>query len=409
MNFRSTIVFCICLSGVLHADDKLSNDLQLGGFLSAGYLESSHYNFLAATDGGTTSFMEMGVNASWTAKDRMTINGQLFAFELGSYGNFDLLVDYLFLDYNVQREFGVRIGRIKREVGIHYHVQDIDLSRTSVLLPIGVYDQRFRDISAFLDGASIYGNLDLWDGAYLDYLAYGGYFTIEPDGGVAGYALSELSREANNVAIEQVDSEYNYGVQFWLSPGLEGLRIGVGSTYFPEMSAILTGNLPPTFPIPPLANAPLEIQMNGFDMSISQASLEYYIGTWNFAAEYALTRTNHNHLASALGMPIEMEERLHEETAWYVSASKRMGRFEAAVIYVDNRNSEDNLTVVSPSSKVSIDRQFSLRYDVTDFWTLKAEVHSIEGTKQLFNQLDQNPVLDQRNWTLFAAKSTIYF
>lgn len=410
MTFRNklTVFLCFSFSGLSAAEDS-ANDLQVGGFFSHGYLESSRYSFLADTEGGTTSFIELGLNASWTAKDRLTVNGQLFAFELGAYGNFEPLVDYLFLDYNVSRELGLRLGRVKRELGIFYHVQDIDLSRTSAVLPIGVYDQRFRDISASVDGVSAYGNLDLWDGAYLDYTAYIGCFSVQPDGGVAGYALTELSREVLDAKFTNLDADYSYGVQFWLSPGVEGLLIGLGSTSLPDMNATIGATIPSGFPVPSLVGAPTEIGMSGFDMSISHLSLEYYIGTWNFSAEYALTETNHIYTMGALGVPLANRERLHEETAWYLSASKRLGRFEAAVTYVDNRNASEQHLPPPATGNLSKDKQFSLRYDVNDHWTLKAEIHSIEGTRQLFNQLNQNPVLDENSWTLFAAKSTFYF
>lgn len=385
------------------------NDVQVGGFVSAGYLDSSHYSFLADTEGGTTSFVEGGVHASWTAKDRLTVNGQLFAFELGPYGNFEPLVDYLFVDYNVKRAFGVRAGRIKRELGIFYHVQDIDFSRTAVLLPVGVYDQRIRDISASLDGLSAYGNLDLWEGAYLDYTVYAGYIDLKPDGGVAGFIQSELSKAFTDLKVTSLESKYNHGMQLWLSPGIDNLRVGIGSSSFLEMSSTLTGHVPEGYPAPLPAGTPLDISMKGFDMRIAHASLEYFVGTFGFFAEYAVSSTNHNYYAVPAGMQGTYAEREAEVTAWYLSASKRFGRFEAAVTHVDNRNASDNEEPVRPMAKISIDNQFSLRYDVTDFWTLKAEIHSIEGTRQLFNQFNQNPILDETSWTLFAAKSTFFF
>ena len=278
---HSLLVIFSILSPVSFADE-----LRIKGFLSQGYLESSHYNYLADSEDGDFAFSELAINASWTPLDRTTINGQVFAFELGPYGNYEPILDYLFLDYSPRKEFGIRLGRIKRELGIYNHIQDIDLSRTAILLPMGMYDQRYRDSTAALDGLSTYGTLKLAQGHSIDYNIYGGIYSLENDGGIAGFALSGISRTSINARVEEIITDYNVGFQFWYNPTIEGLRLGLGLSYYPNVTLNTASEFPDQFPIPQLAGQTYRSYNTNINNQGARLSAEYFIGNWNFAAEF---------------------------------------------------------------------------------------------------------------------------
>ena len=128
------------------------NDVSYGGFVSVGYIETSQYNYLVDSEGGSFQFAEVGLNASWSPLDRTKLNGQLFAFELGQYGNYDPIIDYLFVDYSVNQAFGIQAGRVKHPYGIYTEIQDIDVARASILLPGGFYE-RFSPGAAVIAGS----------------------------------------------------------------------------------------------------------------------------------------------------------------------------------------------------------------------------------------------------------------
>lgn len=389
-----------------------AQEVQVGGFFSNGYIESSQYNYLADSHGGSFDFVEAGLNLSWTPRDRTTINAQLFAFELGPYGNFEPLIDYLFVDYNFSRELGVRAGRIKRELGIYYHIQDIDMSRTSILLPMGIYDQRFRDMSAALDGVSVYGNVDLWHSAYMDYTVYAGRTSMKDDGGIAGFALTTISRTATNPLLEHIASDRNYGGQLWISPGIEGLRIGAGSTLFVDIDLTVSGVFPLASPIPMLANLPFRTALRELDYRITHLSFDYFLNNWNFVGEIVTIESEHSQITESGGLAMPSERKTNTSDGWYVSAARRFGPLEAAFAYTeyhDGRTPGNGKVAGLLGTTYNKDSQFSLSYELTDNWILKTEIHSIEGTNRLFNELNQNPELNEEAWTLFAAKSTFFF
>ncbi len=397
---------------VYSSSHTFADEVRFGGFFSNGYIESSHYNYLVDSEEGDFDFMEAGLNASWTPADRTTVNGQVFAFELGKYGNYDLSMDYLFVDYNFTQEFGIRAGRIKREYGIYNHIQDIDVARSTILLPIGTYDPRYRDMSASLDGISFYGAYEVGKHKIIDYSLYGGFIDLKIDGGIAGYGLTTLSRGVINPKAEHIDSKYMYGAQVWYSPAIEGLRLGFSGTYLPDIEFSSTGQFPDLDPNPFLAGKDFRSSSTNVDRYSLKTSIEYFVGDWTFAGEYIRSKLDYDLMAFAGGFPIKNGHESLLSDSWYISGARRLGRFETALTYAEfytDVNDRDGVRFDMPNTANNKDFQISLRYDVTDNWTLKIESHSIKGASRLFNQYNQNPLFDEKNWTLWAAKSTFSF
>ena len=136
--------------------------LDFHGFVSQGFLYSDTYNYLDTdTKDGSFRYSEAGVNVSMNPFPRTHIAIQGFMFDVGDAGKYEPFLDYASIDYTFNDYIGVRGGRIRKPGGIYNAIQDIDLARTYVLLPQGLYDARFRDLDATLDGGEIFGSLPL--------------------------------------------------------------------------------------------------------------------------------------------------------------------------------------------------------------------------------------------------------
>jgi len=403
-------VLAVTLSFLFGSKEAVASEFTLGGSISSGYLESSHYNYLADTEGGTFQFSEAAVNASWTPISRMTVNGQLFAFDLGPYGNFQLELDYLFLDYHFRREFGVRFGRVKREMGLYNHVQDIDVARTSILLPLGVYDHRYRDIGSSVDGGSVYGNLKFLDFGHLDYNLFFGYRQAEDNGAVAGFSITATSPFADDVHFVSLDPTRTYGGQVWWNTRLEGLRLGYSVSKFftdGEMAGTVGASLGS-----PYAGYPMEIGIEGFLLDLNVLSAEYIVDDYTFTAEYLDSLVRSTSRFSVLEFPVGAYEWDAPSNGWYLSAARRFGKWELAYTYARHEidiSDPDGLLFLSEIEKYQKDNQISLRYDVSQNWTLKVEYHGMHGASRLFNQFGQNPAANQEAWNLWATKATFSF
>ena len=76
--------------------------LDIHGFLSQGYLQSDHNNFLADTEEGTFEFREYAINASSNLTDQLRIGAQLFGRDFGDFGNDEIVLDWGFADFRLQ-------------------------------------------------------------------------------------------------------------------------------------------------------------------------------------------------------------------------------------------------------------------------------------------------------------------
>ncbi len=112
------------------------------------------------------------------------------------------------------------------------------------------------------------------------------------------------------------------------------------------------------------------------------------------------------------GIPVQVTHNHRGSDFWYLSGARRFGQFETAVTYSEYKDVSDALEGTPPKpfgADFNKDIQVSIRYDLSENWTLKIESHSIEGTGMLFNQYGQNPTLTATSWTLWAAKTTLHF
>ena len=81
-----------------------------------------------------------------------------------------------------------------------------------------------------------------------------------------------------------------------------------------------------------------------------------------------------------------------------------------SVSYADNNDKEGKNLVArgqAASGAFVKDLAFTLRIDVNAHWLVKAEIHSFDGTYNL--SAVENPKPLEKDWTLFAVKTTFHF
>lgn len=383
-------------------DLKLSENhtVQFHGFASQGALASTDYDYLGKTTETSGKFGELGVNATYSPFARTRISLQGFAFTVGEVGEYKPFLDYAQVDYSFSDAFGVRAGRIRRPEGIYNHIQDVDLARTSVLLPQGMYDARYRDFSASIDGGSLYGTVGLGKGGDLSYEVYGGAVGLSEKGGIARLLQDSFSSPVTSY--DSVNGFPQAGVQLWWNTPLDGFRVGAAVTKAFGFSYDYNLNLPPAMG-------------GGFYRAHTDAlkqhySLEYAWNNWTFQAEY-LFQVYKNH-SDLNGTTISYTQTPND--SWYVGASYRatswmeIGTYYSET-YADTRNRHGSGTA-TPSNAYQKDLTLSLRFDPTAWWIVKLEGHYIHGTSLLQNTAN-NPVAARNDdgWFMFAAKTTFSF
>jgi hypothetical protein len=388
----------LAAEGVRAYELKLNDSLppiDFHGFASQGFLASSDYNYLADNSkDGSFKFTEAGINASINPFPRTRITAQGFLFDVGNIGDYHPFLDYASLEYTLNDQLGIRVGRVRRPSGIYNHIQDVDLARTFVLLPQGIYDARWRDWSAGLDGGELFGSVPLKKAGSLSYEIYGGVVNMADNGGVAAYIINSLPAspvgQFNGIGTTPI-----VGGQLWWSTPIEGLRLGASLTFFDGFAYDATV-------IPPYG--PGKIISNGNVFS-QQYSMEYCVKNWTFQVEYYTYTFNGNRYAPAYG-GAQIGTTSDMPATWYAAASYRFNKyFEAGGYYTQFR---DYTSTDINGAGHQNDFALCLRVDPKDWWTFKIEGHYIDGTGLLRDNL-HNPVQGDNGWLMLAVKTTFSF
>jgi len=372
--------------------------LDFHGFLSQGFLDSSKYNYLGDTTRGSFNYTEAGVNVSMDPFPHTHITAQGFLFDVGRVGQYDPTLDYALVDYNFSDAIGVRAGRIIRPEGIYNSIQSVDLARTSILLPQGLYDARYRDFSGSVDGGSVYGDLKLAKAGDLSYEVYAGMVNLSQNGGIARLLQSDLNNPPYT-SVGSVNGFPEVGAQFWWNTPLDGFRVGVaayqafGFSYnFYEAPFIPGGR----------GNA------TGYtDATDGTQSLEYVWKNWTFQAENKIQYDNNHDEADGQSYG----KSYLTSDAWYVGAAYRFNKwFEAGTYYTEDYN-DISTSISGPTpAAYQTDWAVSLRFDPKPWWIIKVEGHYNHGTA-LLDDNTSNPVADQNGggWFMLALKTTVSF
>ncbi len=409
--FLAVLLSVLLTTGVL-ADEK--SDIHIHGYISQGFMISNHNNYLADTKNGTFQFNELGINVSTGLTDKMQVGTQLAALDLGDLGNDKITIDWAYADYRWQDWLGIRVGKIKLPSGLYSKTRDVDMLRTPILLPQGIYIETFRDTLMAVKGISGYGVVPLRALGSISYEILGGTMNIDKDGptskGVNAGDIFEIEKF-------EVKKVLSWAV-LWETP-LEGLNLGASHLeirfkLFADLSKDLTipVDFPPYMITIAKAGTPLIGEVPDFRRTIF--SLEYTRGELVLAAEYCWQ--DQTLITRIIGL--EPMSRPNKFESVYGSASYRFSDwFETGLYYTEfykNRDDRDGTKTPynPPFFAYQKDTCLTFRFDLNDHWVFKLEGHRMDGTGLCFiqdNLNDRGVPVFTKNWYLLAAKMTFSF
>ncbi len=373
-------------------------NIQFGGFISQGYLDSTNNNYPVDTKSGTFDFREEALNASATFGAHLRVGAQVFAQKLGKYGDDKPLLDWAIVDYNFRPEIGVQVGRLKHPRGLYSDVLDVDMVRPFIFLPQSNYDARLRDYQASFDGAKLYGSISVGQNSF-DYKVFYGDIPMKTDSGIADYfnasSLFAVPPGATSLTLDSVRG----AALNWNTP-VAGLRFGL---YYSSLSHLLVSGAFRQVPIWTSSIDIVKIEYNG-------VSAEYTSGPWTFAGEYLVSKIHTLlTLPRQLGMPPSTGKSGARD--YYVSVARRLGtKFEVGAYYSVSKNGYPG-AADPPAAVDRSDLTAAVRYDLNDHLLFKLEIHSINGTRNLTNVpgISNLPASLKDSMLLFAAKTTLSF
>ncbi len=390
------LAFLILAFAYLPARGAISvgnSNVQIGGFVSQGYIKSDGNNYPFEDKDGTFMFREMAFNASTTVGTHLRVGGQLFAERLGNYGNDQVKLDWANLDYNFRQEIGIRVGRIKYPKGLYGEALDLDVIRPFVFLPMAVYNPILRDFSASFDGAMLYGTLGLGKGGSLDYKVFYGDIPMNKEQGVADFFNN--ANLYSPTGVQKLGLDHVAGVSLDWSTPVSGLKVHAS---FSRLSDVFGDGQ--FYAVPAL---PISVKLPNLDYMVF--GVEYVHNSWTFAGEYFVQDGN----TVIVAAPVLSQTGDYGSNNWYVSAARRLGdKWEVGGYYSYSENRYPSATATKDAKQLG-DWAASVRYDINEHILVKAEVHFVDGNYNMFNTAKTpNPTLDPHT-QYFAIKTTLSF
>lgn len=375
--------------------------VDIHGFISQGFLQTTNNNFIADSKDGTFAFNEVGINFGKDLTERLRFSMQFFARDFGATDNSNIKIDYAYGDYFFKDWLGLRFGQLKAPHGFYNETRDMDMLRNSIFLPQSAYEEVMRSPMLSLQGIGCYGHLDMHAVGGFSYQAMYGTQTIDKNSRMAQALVGYPSDWIDNDSIE-VREKYA-GSLVWATP-LEGLRLGF--TY-DNVKMDLNGHLNDNSPF------------SGVAISLEYKKYENYV--------YSLEYTWRNLMIMAEYIQVKKEYEINllgegefKPEGWYAGVTYRFTDwFELGAYYSESHtNREPYNSAILPTFPDYYDYLkdycVTARFDINPYWVFKLEYHDFDGAAGL-NAWD-NPEKTsgaydyfEKDWSMFAAKMTVAF
>ncbi len=352
-------------------EEGTGESLQIHGWISQGAMLSTGNNYLAHTKRGSFEFFDTGLNVTQELGSKLRAGIQVFAQDIGPIGNYNPIVDWAYVDYKLRPWLGIRAGHFKMPLFLYSDRLDADMSRTSVLMPQGLYDTHYRSVLAAVSGLDVYGTVELGGAGSIDYDAYVGTLYLNL-GGSSDY-------DVENLAGSRV---------VWNTP-ISGLRAA---------GHFLYSNFHEKYPIDPTT----QLTTNYNHWTMAGGGLEYTTKRVTVTAEAS------SWTSTLTFDPMVQADYAYKQLRGYVQAEIRATDRLSANVYASVFQDRSGGQSSHLDANHQYDTAASVRYDVTPNWIVKAEAHAIEGYAGVEGSLNEGAER-VAHWGLFLVKTTLTF
>ncbi len=384
-------VFILLFITALFSGSVTAEEVNISGSVSQGYLNTTEYNFLADdSKDGTLKFAELNLNISKAVTSKFNIGIGINSRSLGSKIRHEPLINWVYGDYYLNKYIGIRGGRLKTPQGLYNETRDMDMFRTSIFLPSGVYPEGLRDLTNSLDGFGIYGILPLSVCGSLSYSLIWGTADVAADGTTVGLyedRLRSLNPSINSFVLGS--ESYSFHLK-WETP-LEGFELG--GTYNNIGDIVVDSDVN----IPVDGEDPItHLLIYGDDTETFTYFCKYSYGDFTLSSEYYILEMTNRFLT--------VKSKTHME-GWYINPTYRFNDlFEMGIYY-----SEFYPTTGQKDTVFLEDTCLSLRFDILNNWILKLEGHGMRGIGYVQVGINPDNDFSEKNWQMYAAKMTFFF
>jgi hypothetical protein len=421
---KMRIIGCLLVLALLPCSSLFAFELgklQINGFLSQGYLDSSNNNFLdPGSRDGTFQLNEVGLTFNAPISEKLRIGAQFLSRDMGEEGNNEVTLDWAYGDYRFADWFGVRAGKIKLPVGLYNESRDSDFLRSMAFLPQSVYDEMQRSFMGAGLGAGLYGNVPAGSLGDFDYQLFYGQNQVDEDillvdEGLNSQGMDNLVRSLSggfaNVDDFKYEADYAMAASLIYNTPVDGLRLG--ASYFKTHGKFkVSVDEPAGFFESNYGVTDYDVDANYNHMYVLSA--EYAQPLYSLHAEY-MQRENDIKapgFAPVVGSWSDFSTTTSE--GWYVMATCQIPQVPGLsvsalydVFYLDKDDKDGKDRGFHPNGYRK-DFGVGARYDINENWLVKAEWHTIDGTALNTDIVNTDGPMDE-DWSYFIVKTSFNF
>lgn len=404
MHSRYILIPTLALMAGVGVAQAADSNVQIHGLVSQGYLLTKNNGLFTpeSEDSGTFDFNEVALNVVATPVERLRVGIQVAAQDLGDSFNDKLTLDWAYGNYSFGEvtkgvDLAVSAGRFKMGHGLYNDYRDLDMTRTSVFLPMAVYNPRWRDIMLAVNGIGANTSVNAGTLGSFDVNAFAGNNNYSATEGPLHDTFDSLLGPPSSIKAKMIR-----GGQVTWNPPVDGLRLKYSLLDAYKFEAAGTGTFATgaPLPFPPTVTLPYVFQLPHYWDNIFSA--EYQIDKWTMVAEY--NYTFFNSVVTAGGNPVA--DTSNSVNSAYLSAAYRFHpKWEVLGGW---QWSQTTVTGTQPSNDKWYAWNAAIRYDVVEHWLVKAEYQWTHGTGLLRANEQADGTLEQ-TWGYFALKTTFDF
>lgn len=401
MNFKYFATLLLPAVSGLSFSSSLSaaeEAFSVNGFITQGVFYTDNNNVYGASDDKPSfDFHEIGLNTAYCFTPKLRGAVQVMSRQAGQVDNGEPQLDYALLDYRVSdlpgATYGLRAGRLKVPFGFYNETRDVAFTRPSIMLPQSLYFDQARDLELSIDGAILYGSVDV-PGGWLDLdLLYGSpqtdtnveyaYLAMDAAGkfdGSEGYMARMIyNADAGRIRIGTTVAEYRLHYQ----PGAPG--------------------------------APAWNEFNDGDLKLNVAMLsaQYNTENWSLTGEYMVHDIDWTELGGIYS--VRPKTPL---TSYYLQLQYRLNynwdlllRYDDLVLDGNDPRGKRNSLLFPKQAHgfYAQDVTLGVGWRPNPAWLFRAEIHNVKGTGWAAEQDNPDPASLKKYWNIFALQATYRF
>ncbi len=387
----------LCLLAVFSssgiAEESLESPWRLSGFLTQGWVASDNNNIFGKSSGsdGSFDYREIGVNGVYQMSSQLNFSGQFLSRQAGEVDDGDPKVDYLFGDWSflqqMNRQAGVRLGRVKNPIGFYNDTRDVSFTRPSAILPQSIYLDLVREVQLSSDGVAFYGGYQSGHGSWMVDVVVG-----KPQSGTSseyGFFRQDLPGTFDDGDTKLIRLLYEQG----------GGALRAGITW---IDADFSFDSPVSGPI---VNGKLGFRLWGasFQYNLERVSLtaEYVIEDIDRRGFETVFPTTENTLEAYY---FQVEYRLNHQWTLLV-------RYDDVAIDEKERSGASFSGMSGPPDHIRFAEDWTLgaSYQVTPRLLTRLELHHVNGTTWLPPQDNPSSSALKQSWNLLMFQASYRF